>query len=275
MRAGGSAGEAADRSRRRAEELERQLEQARRREAAFAKGAAGEAQTAAVLGTLVPEGWRRLDDRRWPSRRFANIDHLVVGPGGVFVVDSKNWTGVISVRDGVLRQNGYRREREVASAADAALAVSELVPAAHRQHVHPVLCFARDEPVTGWARDVMVASTSTLPSLLRTRPVVLDPAAVARVAATLAAALPSATGGSRLPAMGRASRQTYPAVQRPARQRGQQRRRRSRGQSGRSLLLRLAVVFAFVLLVTSGTLNTVADWAGERISERLADATQP
>jgi hypothetical protein len=31
------------------------------------------------------------------SKRFGNIDHVVIGPTGVFVIDAKNWTG--SVKD--------------------------------------------------------------------------------------------------------------------------------------------------------------------------------
>ena len=82
-------------------------------------------------------------DVRWPGRPRANIDHIAVGPGGVFVIDSKNWAGSIAVRDGVLLQNGRRRESTVAGAGEAALAITGLLgnlPATG------VLCFVRDEP---------------------------------------------------------------------------------------------------------------------------------
>jgi hypothetical protein len=39
-----------------------------------------------------------------------------------------------------------------------------------------VLCFATDDPLSGWSRDVMVCSTGTLAQMLLSRPVVLDPA---------------------------------------------------------------------------------------------------
>ena len=74
----------------------------------------------------------------WPGRRFANIDHVVVGPGGVFVIDSKNWSGDVRVVEGTLRQNGRSREKAVASAADASLAVAELV-GPHADSVRSVL----------------------------------------------------------------------------------------------------------------------------------------
>ena len=57
--------------------------------AQWEKGAAGESQTAIALGQLPPD-WVCWHDQKWPGRRYANIDHLVSGPGGLFVIDSKN-----------------------------------------------------------------------------------------------------------------------------------------------------------------------------------------
>jgi hypothetical protein len=54
------------------------------------RGAEGEVATARALDHLSRSGWRAVHDR---SREFSNIDHIVVGPGGVFVVDTKNWNG--------------------------------------------------------------------------------------------------------------------------------------------------------------------------------------
>jgi hypothetical protein len=132
------------------------------------KGAEGESQTAAALAQLGPE-WTCWHDLRWPGRRWANIDHLAIGPAGIFVIDSRNWSGAIIVKDGVLRQNGYRREPAVAGCADSALAVGKLLPR-YMDRVSPVLCFVRDEPVKGWARDVMLCSTTNLVAMLTSRP---------------------------------------------------------------------------------------------------------
>jgi len=110
---------------------------------------------------------------RWPGRRFANVDHVVVGPAGVFVIDSKNWSGSITVRAGVLRQNGRLRESTVSGAAEAARAVARQFSTLSPSHVHPVLCFVRDERITGRARGVMVCSTGNLLDLLLTRSPVL------------------------------------------------------------------------------------------------------
>jgi len=164
--AGESAREEARRARERAARLARRAEM-------FEKGAEGESATAAVLAALPP-GWAALHGVQWPSRRLANIDHILVGPGGIFVIDSKNWSGRISLQSGRLRQNGRSREKAVAGCADAGLAIAELA-GPHAGKVFPVLCFTTDEPLTGWSRDVMVCSTATLSQLLLSRPTVLQP----------------------------------------------------------------------------------------------------
>ncbi|WP_380166893.1 UvrD-helicase domain-containing protein [Jannaschia sp. R86511] len=50
----------------------------------------GEASVAATLSALSVYGWKVLVDRQWP-RSAANIDMVLVGPGGVVVVDAKTW----------------------------------------------------------------------------------------------------------------------------------------------------------------------------------------
>jgi hypothetical protein len=54
------------------------------------RGAAGERRTARMLAPLTRRGFTVLHDRALPRSR-ANLDHLVIGAGGVLIVDSKNW----------------------------------------------------------------------------------------------------------------------------------------------------------------------------------------
>jgi hypothetical protein len=63
---------------------------------AWSTGAAGEEKLARELAGI--DGIHMLHDRRIPGTR-ANIDHIVLAPGGVFVVDAKNYRGLIKVRD--------------------------------------------------------------------------------------------------------------------------------------------------------------------------------
>lgn len=185
--AGESAAEAARRRREKAARLARQAD-------LFEQGAEGERATAAALALLAPEAWRHIHDVRWPGRRFANIDHIAIGPPGVFVIDSKNWSGSVTVDGQTLRQNGRSRETAVASAADAGLAVSELLPAPYSAFVSPVLCFVRQEQMSGWARDVMICSTGNLTTMMLTRTPVMAPEHVAWVHTVLSQQMASAVG---------------------------------------------------------------------------------
>jgi hypothetical protein len=55
-------------------------------------GAAGERRTARLLAPLERRGWAVLHDLAVPGTQ-ANLDHLVIGPGGVLVIDSKHYRG--------------------------------------------------------------------------------------------------------------------------------------------------------------------------------------
>lgn len=160
---------------------------------AFERGAAGEESTARALAALPETDWRVFHDVRWPGRRYANIDHVVVGPSGVFVIDTKAWSGEVEVRDGMLRQNGRRRERAVTGAVDAGVAVSELVPGLDPEAVKPVICFDREQPVFGWSHEVMVCSTANVVTLLISRPTILNEVSVQHAAEVLAQSLKAAT----------------------------------------------------------------------------------
>jgi hypothetical protein len=71
---------------------------------AWATGADGEEQLGAALDRLTAQGVAVLHDRRIP-RSMANIDHLVVTRGGVWVVDAKRYKGRPQLRTegGILR----------------------------------------------------------------------------------------------------------------------------------------------------------------------------
>jgi hypothetical protein len=59
-------------------------------------GAWGEQATAKVLRGLEREGWIVLHDLRAGR---GNVDHIAVGPGGVYLLDSKRLGGSVSVDD--------------------------------------------------------------------------------------------------------------------------------------------------------------------------------
>jgi hypothetical protein len=63
----------------------------------WARGAAGELATAALLERLPGRHWVVLHDLALPGSR-ANVDHLVIGPTGVWVVDTKAYRARLEAR---------------------------------------------------------------------------------------------------------------------------------------------------------------------------------
>lgn len=61
--------------------------------AKWKRGAEGERKTGRVLRRLEPE-WRSVHGR---EAKYGDLDHIAVGPGGVFVLDSKNLSGSITL----------------------------------------------------------------------------------------------------------------------------------------------------------------------------------
>ena len=79
------------------------------------RGAAGERRTARLLDRLTHDGYVVLHDLAVPGSP-ANVDHLVIGPSGVFVIDSKQWTGQVRQgTDGLVWHNHYRLDRTLAT----------------------------------------------------------------------------------------------------------------------------------------------------------------
>ena len=185
---------------------------------AWSVGAEGERQVADVLTRMQRYGWTALHDVRWPGRPQANIDHIAVGPGGVVIVDAKNWSGTVTVRDGVLRQNGYQRGRETEAVAQAAAAVTTLLAPQHRTATRAVLCLASHDQAVQSVPGVDVVGRWQLPEHLITLPPRLTVFEVAEIATYLRAQLDKAPGPSRARRLTTPPRPRRPApARRPAR----------------------------------------------------------
>ena len=120
---------------------------------AWQSGERGEVEVARVLDRLAADSIPALHDRRIPHRR-SNIDHIAIGPAGVYVIDAKRYVrqrvevrrfgGLVSPRRSELFVGGRRKMDLVNGLApqeDAVLeALAELeLPTGHI--VQPVLCF--------------------------------------------------------------------------------------------------------------------------------------
>jgi superfamily I DNA/RNA helicase len=96
MAAGDSAGAEARRQLALADAHERAAAQARATAGRYGVAEVTEKRTAIALSPLAAVGHNLLADRHWPGSRNPNtqVDLVVVGPGGVFIVDTKAWRDV-------------------------------------------------------------------------------------------------------------------------------------------------------------------------------------
>jgi Nuclease-related domain len=150
---------------------------------AWRRGAAGERRTARLLAPLERHGWAVLHDLAVPGS-WANLDHVVIGPGGVFVIDSKQYRGRLQLDPSgrlwhgryplapTLRAVSFEADRAAQVLSDPGVAVVPIV-AVHGAHVP-------------WGKvsveGVPVVAARRLPSMLRALPAVLGPERVASLA---------------------------------------------------------------------------------------------
>jgi len=126
-------------------------------------------QTARALVAL-PAEWTVLHHVRWPGRSGATIDHVVVGPGGVFVIDSSPPL------------------KSSASACAVAADVLAIGASLDRGMVHPVLCFAGEHAGVE-VRDVVVCTPDEIVPLLLSLDRVLGPDELGSAQAFVASAM--------------------------------------------------------------------------------------
>ena len=158
-----------------------------------ARGAGVESRTGAVLTGLPRASWTVLHDVRRPGQERADVDHVLIGPPGVFVIDTESGVSNVGLADGPQRPDDDSRERTASAAVGAALAVARLVPHLDPADVHPVLCLTGHGQPAGNAGDVALATTSTLIDLVTRAPVRLDPETVRAVTRDLGGHLEAAS----------------------------------------------------------------------------------
>jgi hypothetical protein len=117
-------------------------------------GAEGEEATAADLAPLERRGFVVLHDWKPPGSR-ANIDHIVVGPTGVFTIETKNYGGVVYFRRRLIPWrvtascNGRDLAHVVEQAHWQAASIASLL-AETSLCVAPVVVVQRAELTSGW-----------------------------------------------------------------------------------------------------------------------------
>jgi hypothetical protein len=174
---------------------------------AWKTGADGEERVGARLAELLADTEvKLLHDRRMPGRGAANIDHVAIGPGGITVIDTKNYRGKVRTerigglfteRRTVLMIAGRDRTHLIDSVERQIAAVRTI---AERLSAQPIdirgaLCFANPDGLpllrSQSARDILMDGTRSVAKLARRRGT-LDNAAISVLYQGLSSALPAA-----------------------------------------------------------------------------------
>ena len=150
---------------------------------AWRRGAAGERRTARLLVPLERHGWAVLHDLAVPGSR-ANLDHLLIGPGGVFVIDSKQYRGRLQLDPcGRLWHGRYPLAPTLRAVSFEADQAAQVLPDPGVVVLPVVAVHGAQVP---WGKVVMegvpVVAARRLPSMLRALPAVLGPERVAWLA---------------------------------------------------------------------------------------------
>jgi hypothetical protein len=151
---------------------------------AWQRGAAGERHVARLLEPLVEHGWGVHHDLRIPGSK-ANIDHVVVGPPGIFVVDAKHYRGRLRLSgDGQLWHGRYLLAPALSTIRWEADKLQAVIGAADIA-VTPIVAVSGAAVPYGQvtATDVTVVPARRLPGLLRSLPPSLTPERAREVAA--------------------------------------------------------------------------------------------
>ena len=168
---------------------------------AWQRGSTGESKLAQSLAKLDRDDVIVLHDRRVPGSR-ANIDHVVVCPSGVFVVDAKLYAGEVHVKDvgGLFSGRDPRLFVGRRDCTDLVVGMAWQVAATNTAlggaeiPVSPVLCFIDAEwPLFGGPREFMGVLIDGERSLKRrvARPGELDREEIRETAMVLAQGLPA------------------------------------------------------------------------------------
>ena len=150
---------------------------------AWRQGATGERHTARLLAPLERHGWAILHDLAIPGGQ-ANLDHLVIGPGGVFVIDSKQYRGRLQLDPtGRLRHGRHSLAHTLRTVDFEADQAARVLPDPGVAVVPIVAVHGTQVPWGKVVTDgVPVVAARRLPGMLRALPLVLGPERVAALA---------------------------------------------------------------------------------------------
>jgi hypothetical protein len=140
------------------------------------RGATGEEQVGELLDGLAGDGWRVIHDA---SLGRGNVDHILIGPAGIFTVETKSHPGPVKVA----RVHGATLSQ--------AQAQRKAIERVTGETVEPLIVFSRawvDKPLAR-RKGVRVTPARMLAGYLQRRPATLTQEQVEQARARVAAAL--------------------------------------------------------------------------------------
>jgi len=147
----------------------------------FFKGARGEERVAGILKNL-PDAYHVFNDF---VAGGMHVDHVVVGPAGVFAVETKFWRGKVTVEEGHILLDGRLPSRKPLAQAlrETAAVRAALDRLGWKGKITPVLAFASDTFVQHCAElnGAVVINSCELASAFGTKSVVIAPDELSRI----------------------------------------------------------------------------------------------
>lgn len=152
-----------------------------RRVERFFKGARGEEKVSGILESL-PDTYHVFNDF---SAGRNHVDHVVVGPSGVFSVETKCWKGRVTIEDGCILLDGQLPDRSplAQTEKEARQVRSALAAAGWTGTVTPVLAFASNSFSAHRAvfNGTIIINANELKSSFETNRVIIPPAELDRL----------------------------------------------------------------------------------------------
>jgi len=154
-----------------------------------------ERDSAAVVDRLRVAGYHTLHDRELPGA--GQLDHVVVGPTGLFIIETRVFPGGIRQHDGVLSHRGVTLHELARGLRTQTLQILDAIGAERGRsdlRAWTVLAIHGSRLPAGVhaADNVALVEHTTLVEYITRRPYVLDPLTVAALAGATEAALPPA-----------------------------------------------------------------------------------
>ena len=144
-------------------------------------GARGEEHVAGLL-RKIPDTYHVYNDFKAGNYR---VDHVVIGPAGVFAIETKCWRGRVTVEENHILLDGQLPDHSpLAQAAREAASVRKvLAKLGYDGPVTPVLAFASDTFAAHIAEveGIVVMNAAEIDTCFQTSQVVLQPAELARL----------------------------------------------------------------------------------------------